>query len=100
MVRHGGQIFDMDHEIVVLLEMMTSRDSRINLNVESVRLHAGCTNYHEISSIEAREKAIEVFVVRSNFVVSRILTYDRLLYESNGAGTWLTVHRAPQVCFR
>ena len=60
-VRHGGRIFDMDHEIVVLLGKSKSCDSGVGSIVESIRLRARYTKSHEISSTETRERAIWIF---------------------------------------
>ena len=51
----------MHHEIEVLLETAKPRDSSVDSIIESVRLRAGYTQSHAISSIEARERAISSF---------------------------------------
>ena len=61
----------MDHAIEVLLDIAKSRDARVESVIETARLREGHTKFHEISSTEARERAILRFLVHSYFVVSR-----------------------------
>ena len=78
-------------QIYVLFGIAMPCGSDVILVVESFRLCSGYATSHAISSIKWRT---------SNFSFSWctvFLTCFRLLYESIGAGTWLTVHRAPQV---
>ena len=74
--------FDMLMKIKVLLENAKARDSDADPTVQNTRMRARYAKYHAISSIEARERAILRFYGASVGVVPRMLTCNRLLYES------------------